>query len=89
MGEHKLKQTIEAIFSHPIPSNLEWKDVKRLLERLGFEIINTKKNHIKIKGPSSKELILKIHSHTVESKEEIVKLRHFLESEGIDGSSTL
>jgi len=83
MGEHKIKKTLNQIFAHPIPTNIEWKNVEHLLHHYGFEIENTKKNHIKIVSQNKKELILKVHSHEISSKDEIVKLRHFLEENGV------
>ena len=85
MGEHKIKKTLQQLFSHPIPTNIEWKNVEHLLEHKGFNIENTKKNHIKIKSQNGKELILIVHGHEINSKDEIVKLKHFLEENGISG----
>ena len=83
MGVHKLKKTLEQIFSHPIPTNIEWKNVEQLLNHYGFEIEPTKKNHMKIKNSKGEELILIVHGHEINSKDEIVKLKHFLENNGI------
>ncbi len=82
MGQHKLKRTLEKIFSHPIPSDIEVKEVEHLLEHNGFSLEHSKKNHLKIKK-EDKELVLIAHSHALDNKEEVVKLRHFLEEFGI------
>lgn len=89
MGVHKLKKTLDQLFSHPIPSNIEWKNVEHLLSHYGFEIEGTKKNHMKIKSQNGNELILIVHGHEINSKDEIVKLKHFLEENGIAKGATL
>jgi len=52
---------------------------------LGFEIEATKKNHMKIKAKNRDELILIVHGHEINSKDEIIKLKHFLQKNGISG----
>ncbi|BCD59650.1 MULTISPECIES: hypothetical protein [unclassified Nitratiruptor] len=89
MGLHKLQKKLQKIFSHPIPSNLDWKGVENLLEHLGFTIEHTKKNHIKVIDSEGKEVVLIIHNNEINNKEEIVKLKHFLEEHGINGETTL
>ncbi|WP_281951462.1 hypothetical protein [Nitrosophilus kaiyonis] len=89
MGEHKIKKTLKQIFSHPIPTNIEWKNIENLLEHKGFKIENTKKNHMKIKSNSGQELVLIVHGHEINSKDEIVKLKHFLQENGISEESIL
>ncbi len=85
MSERKHKKTLEAIFAHPINTNIDWKDVEHLFEHLGFEVDLTKKHHAKVKAEDGSEVvvILPHHGHTIESKDEIVKIRHFLEEKGI------
>ncbi len=89
MGLHKLQKKLEKIFSHPLPTNLDWRGVESLLEHLGFTVEHTKKNHIKIKDKEGKELVLIVHNHELNSKEEIIKLKHFLEEHGITAQTKL
>ena len=89
MGLHKLQKKLQKIFSHPIPANLDLKGVENLLEHLGFEIEHTKKNHIKIKDKEGKEITLIAHDNQISNKDEIVKLKHFLEEHGINGETIL
>ncbi|SMC08388.1 hypothetical protein [Nitratiruptor tergarcus] len=83
MGLHKLQKKLEKIFSHPIPANLDWRGVENLLKHLGFTVEYTKKNHIKVIDKEGKELLLIVHNHEINSKEEITKLKHFLQEHGI------
>lgn len=89
MGLHKLQKKLQKIFSHPIPANLDYKGVENLLVHLGFEAEHTKKNHIKIKDSEGKEITLIVHDNQINNKDEIVKLKHFLEEHGINGETTL
>ena len=89
MGLSKLQKKLEKIFSHPIPTNLEWRTVENLLNHLGFEVEHTKKGHVKVKNQKGEEIVLIVHNHEINNKEEIVKLRHFLEANGISADTKL
>ncbi len=89
MGLHKLQKKLEKIFSHPMPANLDWKSVENLLVHLGFKVEHTKKNHIKVIDSEGKEVVLIVHDHTLNGKEEITKLKHFLQEHGIGANTTL
>ncbi|BCD62862.1 hypothetical protein NitYY0826_C1747 [Nitratiruptor sp. YY08-26] len=89
MGLHKLQKKLEKIFSHPIPANLDWRGVENLLKHLGFTVEHTKKNHIKVIDKEGKELLLIVHNHEINSKEEITKLKHFLQEHGITDQTKL
>ena len=89
MGLHKLQKKLEKIFSHPMPANLDWKSVENLLVHLGFKVEHTKKNHIKVIDSEGKEVVLIVHDHTLSGKEEITKLKHFLQEHGIGANTTL
>ncbi len=80
---HKRDQTtLEKLFSHPIPMNLEWNEVKHMLESLGAEIDTTHHNHIKIKlGHESKSF--KSFHKMLGDIHEIKELQHLLESHGL------
>ncbi len=89
MSTHKLQKKLQKIFSHPIPASLDWKGVEHLLEHLGFTVEHTKKNHVKVIDSEGKEVVLIVHDHELNNKEEIVKLKHFLQEHGIDEKTTL
>ncbi|MRJ02220.1 MAG: hypothetical protein GXO19_00525 [Epsilonproteobacteria bacterium] len=89
MGIHKLQRKLEKIFSHPIPTNLEWRTVENLLKHLGFEVEHTKKGHVKVKNSKGEEVVLIVHNHEINSKDEVTKLRHFLEENGITPQTKL
>jgi hypothetical protein len=75
------RQTLEAIFHHPVPHNLHWMDTLRLLTHLGTAEENTDgKYSIRING---KHLVLhKPHSKQLDARE-VTELRHYFSSVGI------
>ncbi len=89
MGISKLQKKLQKIFAHPTPTNLEWRTVESLLTHLGFTVEHTKKGHVKIKNSEGKEAVLIVHDHEINSKDEVVKLRHFLEENGINADTKL
>ncbi|MRI58087.1 MAG: hypothetical protein C6H99_01120 [Epsilonproteobacteria bacterium] len=89
MGIGKLQKKLQKIFAHPIPTNLDWRGVESLLAHLGFEIEHTKKGHVKIKNEEGKEVVLIVHNHEINNKDEVVKLKHFLEQNGITADTKL
>lgn len=77
----KSAKTIEALFAHPIATNLHWIDVLALLRRLGTVEHNRNGDlHIEISG--HRLTMQATHQKQLE-KEEVARLRSFLEGLGI------
>lgn len=77
--DHVLRQ----IFSHPIPMNIKWRDVTHMFESLGAElhVVHGGREKIRLNG---KEHTFHIpHGNVIDSKDEVVGIKHFLESAGI------
>lgn len=85
MSTKKHLKTLEAIFAHPINTNIDWKAIEHLFEYLGYTVEITKNHHAKIKAENGQEItvILPHHGHALESKDEITKIRHFLKEMGV------
>ncbi len=79
---HKHKKVLQAIFSHPISANIDFKDVVSVLEELGAEIDNKHGNCIgvKLNGHSA------AFSHAQHDLpiDEVAQVRKFLTACGID-----
>ena len=79
---HHQRQTLHALFAHPISSNISMSDVAAVLAHLGAEIDNRHKSRIGV--------TLKGHTavfHTPQHhlpKDEVAQLRKFIEACGID-----
>jgi phage gp36-like protein len=78
---HKHKVIIEKIFAHPIATNVDWKKLQHALEHFGAEIDVSNANKAKV-TLREHEIVLGLphHGHELADKDEITKLRHFLES---------
>lgn len=78
---HKHKALLEKVFAHPIATNIDWKKLAAALEHYGatIDVSNANRAHIVIKD---QELTLGLphHGHELANKEEVTKLRHFLEA---------
>ena len=79
---HKHRNTLHALFAHPVSSNIEARLAYALIEELGGEVAHSGHGHIKIK----------LNGHTRGfhdaqhslAKEEVVELRKFLEAAVVD-----
>lgn len=74
--------TLEKLFSHPMPMNLEWNEVKHMLETMGAEVDTTNHSHIKIKIGDESRSFKSFHK-MLGDKNEIKELQHLLESAGL------
>lgn len=85
---HKHQVMIEKLFAHPIATNLDWKKMATTLKHYGANIEITTNNHAKIMINNSELVIgLPHHGHELSNKDEVLKLRHFLEDNGITPKS--
>lgn len=81
---HKHQAMIDKVFAHPMAMNLDWKKLSSALTHFGAEIVVSEANHAKILM-KEKELVLSLphHGHELNNRDDIVKLKHFLEECGI------
>lgn len=88
MGHHHDQKTLDAIFAHPMAMNVKWRDVEHVLDALGAEL------HVAHDGREVKaslngvDRVLHVpHGPVIESRDQMVQLRHFLEEAGVTRSS--
>jgi hypothetical protein len=82
---HRDRRTLEAIFRHPVPSNIAWSDALHLSDRLGTAcqepngrlLLAIGEHRHAFHQPHAKEL----------TPEEVAQLRGFLESAGVTPAS--
>jgi len=80
---HKHERTLQQVFAHPISMNIKWNDVVHLFESLGASVEPAHGGREKVKL-NGKEMTFHVpHGKAIDSKEEIMQIRHFLESCGI------
>jgi len=79
---HKHRKILHAIFAHPVSNNIAFKDVVSVFEELGAEVENKTGNRIgvKLNGHS----VAFSHAHHSLPKEEVMEVKKFLTTCGID-----
>lgn len=81
---HKHDAMIEKIYAHPIAANIDWKKLSSALEHFGATIDTSHHGRAKIVLHGvGLSISTPHHSHDIESKDDIMALRHFLEAQGI------
>lgn len=78
---HHHRQTLHSLFAHPIGANISFKEVEAVLSHLGAEIDARQKARI---GVTLNGHTAAFHvPHRTVAKDEVMKIRKFLESCGI------
>jgi hypothetical protein len=79
---HHHRKILHTLFAHPVSANVAMKDVESVLRELGAEIksAHSGKTHVALNGHSAN------FSHPTHSlpKEEVIQIRHFITTCGID-----
>lgn len=84
---HKPEKTLQQLFAHPIAMNVKWKDVVHLFESLGAEVEATHAGREKVKLNGHEHTFHVPHTKTLDSKDEVMQIRHFLEACGVSPKS--
>lgn len=79
---HKPGQVLEQIFAHPLVMNIKWRDVTHLLESMGAqtEVVHGGREKVRLNGCEHTFHIP--HGRTLDSKEQLLALRRFLQEAG-------
>lgn len=79
---------IKKLFAHPIATNLDWKKMASALKHFGADVEVTTNNHAKI-FINGAELVIGLphHGHELSNRDEVAKLKHFLEENGMTPES--
>ena len=78
---HHHRKTLHALFAHPLSANVDFKKVVHLLEDLGAEVDNKPGNRVGVMLYGRSAAFT--HAHRDLPKEEVVRVRKFLETCGI------
>ena len=73
---------IQKVFAHPVATDLDILQLASALEHFGCVVEHSKNSKLKL-SCNSKEIVIIIHHAGSLSKDEVVKLRHYLEEVGI------
>jgi len=83
---HRHKNKIEKVFEHPVSSNIDVKKLISALEHYGVEAEITKKHKAKL-FYKDREFVLALPHADHLAKDEVIRLRHYLEEVGLTPSS--
>ena len=81
---HKPDRTLQQLFAHPISMNIHWKDVVKLFATLGGEIEVVQGGREKVRLNGEEETFHIPHGKVLNSRDEVVQIRHFLERCGVE-----
>ena len=81
MSKQHLKK-IEKVFQHPVATDLDTHKLMSTLDHYGCKVEHSKTNKIKISF-DGRDLVMGFHHSGSLSKDEVLKLRHFLEELGL------
>ncbi len=79
----KQKKILEAVFSNPVRSNIEWRDIEKMLLALGAEISEGNGSRVRIALNGVRAVFHRPHPEKETDKGAIVSLRRFLDAAGI------
>jgi hypothetical protein len=85
---NKPTHILERIFQHPASHNLEWRDVIALIERLGT-VEEQDNGHLVFTVHGVSQSFHRSHAKDVFEVQEVLDIRRFLESAGIDKTGVI
>ena len=77
------QQTLEAIFTDPILSNVEWKSVESLFEALGAEITEGRGSRVRVALNGIRAVFHRPHPQKETDKGALKSVRRFLSEAGV------
>jgi hypothetical protein len=76
------ERTLGMLFEHPMPHNIEWRNVVHLLEALGTTVDGTHDSvHVTV---NNETVVLHRPKHKDLTEEQVMQVRHFLLRAGIE-----
>lgn len=79
---HHNKKVLEAIFAHPLGSNIDFKDVEHALASYGVAVEEKAANKVSLSKDGRSVIVHRPHQHTL-PKDEVAIIRGFLIDCGI------
>jgi hypothetical protein len=80
-GSHQ--KVYQRIFEHPMPHNLQWREVRSMLESLtNVTAVEDEKGNLKVARNGQSLVLHRPRGKDLADKEELMQVRHFLERSG-------
>lgn len=81
--KRKHAKTLAAIFSHPTPANIQWRDIEALLKSLGAEIEEQEGSRVAVILFDQVQVYHRPHPEPTTDKGAVASVRRWLESHGV------
>ena len=79
----KQKKVYERIFKNPVQSDIEWKDIEKLLKSLGAKISEGNGSRVRIELREERAVFQRPHPEKVTDKGAVKSMRRFLDNAGV------
>ena len=79
----KHQRTLEAVFSKPVQSNINWKDIESLFVALGAEISEGRGSRVRVLLKEEEAVFHRPHPQKETDKGSVISVRRFLENAGV------
>lgn len=83
-GSHR--NTLAAIFQHPVARNLHWRDVRSLLGALA-EVVEEPNGNLKVTRGEHMLVVHPSYDKVVAGIDEVMEIRHFLQRSGVSAAA--
>jgi hypothetical protein len=81
---NKQRKTLESIFTNPIPSNINWKDIESLFIALGANVSQGQGSRVRVKLNDVRAVFHEPHPQKETDKGAVKSVRDFLLQAGIE-----
>ncbi len=81
--KRKHQKTLEAIFAHPVSSNIQWRDIESLLIELGAEISEREGSRVLVRLFGERRVFHRPHPSPNTDKGAVASLRDWLNDHGV------
>jgi HicA toxin of bacterial toxin-antitoxin, len=81
---NKQRKTLESIFTNPIPSNINWKDIESLFIALGANVSQGQGSRVRVKLNDVRAVFHEPHPQKETDKGAVKSVRDFLIEAGIE-----
>jgi len=79
----KHKKTLELVFKNPIPADIPWSDIEKLMISLGGELSKGAGSRIRVKLNGIRAVFHRPHPQKTTDKGAVNSVRRFLENAGV------
>ncbi|MDN5848186.1 MAG: type II toxin-antitoxin system HicA family toxin [Nitrococcus sp.] len=81
--KRKHTKTLAALFTHPTPANIQWRDIESLLQGLGAEIEEREGSRVAVILFEEVQVFHRPHPERITDKGAVVSVRKWLQSHGV------